>query len=82
MAYVARTTGVPRAGDDARDVVKIPLAALSGELGEFAFDHSQVRLRCGSASCCAPPHVMHHMHHVLSGVRLFVLVANIIQILL
>eukprot|EP00752_Nemacystus_decipiens_P005156 g4679.t1 len=42
VAYVARTTGVPRAGSDAQEVVAIPLAALDERLGEFAFDHSQI----------------------------------------
>lgn len=42
MAYVARTTGAPRAGSDAEEVVSIPLAVLGEKLGEFAFDHSQV----------------------------------------
>ncbi|CAM9429404.1 unnamed protein product [Hapterophycus canaliculatus] len=41
VAYVARTTGVPRPGSDAAAVVSIPLASLKGKLGEFAFDHGQ-----------------------------------------
>ncbi|CAN0281667.1 unnamed protein product [Ectocarpus fasciculatus] len=42
VAYVARTTGTPRAGSDAAAVVSIPLASLVGAVGEFAFDHGQI----------------------------------------
>ncbi|CAM9250211.1 unnamed protein product, partial [Pylaiella littoralis] len=42
VVYVARTTGVPRAGSDAAEVVSIPLASLQGQLGDFAFDHGQI----------------------------------------
>eukprot|EP00903_Cladosiphon_okamuranus_P015209 g14057.t1 len=42
VAYVASTTGVPRAGSDAKEVISIPLPQLNGQLGEFAFDHSQI----------------------------------------
>ncbi|CAN0114983.1 unnamed protein product [Ectocarpus sp. 12 AP-2014] len=42
VAYVARTTGTPRAGSDAAAVVSIPLASLRETVGEFAFDHGQI----------------------------------------
>lgn len=46
VAYVARTTGTPRAGSDAAAVVSIPLASLGETVGEFAFDHGQVCVLC------------------------------------
>lgn len=43
VAFVARATGVPTPGSEEEAVVSIPLSVLRDRLGEFAFDHGQVR---------------------------------------
>lgn len=43
MAYIVRATGEPVAGAEEKEVVRIPVGRIREHLGDFAFDHSQVR---------------------------------------